>query len=59
MINNNIWIKTLPASYLKSKEEKSNIDNDKWADTIPKLNKGNSVKKYSFISKIIGFQGLF
>jgi len=52
MINNNIWIKTLPASYLKSKEEKSYIDNDKWADTIPKINKGNSIKKYSFTSAL-------
>ena len=46
------WIKTLPASNIKSVQEKYDLDSNRWVNTLPKMiktNESNSIKKYSLI----------
>ena len=44
------WVKTLPASNIKSAQEKYDLDSNRWINTLPKTietNESNSIKKYS------------
>ena len=44
------WVKTLPASNIKSVQEKYDLDSNRWVNTLPKtieIKENNSIKKYS------------
>ena len=44
------WVKTLPATNIKSAQEKYDLDSNRWINTLPKTietNESNSIKKYS------------
>ena len=45
------WISTLPANNIEVDQEKYKLDSNRWVDTLPKINpkinKSNSIKKYS------------
>ena len=47
------WISTLPANNIEVDQEKYKLDSNRWVDTLPKINpkinKSNSIKKYSVI----------
>jgi len=47
-----IWTNTLPNSNIECNEEKYKIDNEKWAGSLPKINKNNQIKKYSLITTL-------
>ena len=50
MINQSKWINSLPKKNINRYEEINQIDHYRWVNTIPKINKFNSVKKYSFLT---------
>ena len=55
------WISTLPINNIEVDQEKYKLDSNRWVDTLPKtnpkINKGNSIKKYS-ITMILFAVGL-
>ena len=59
MINNDKWINSLHNVKVKVDEESFQIDHDKWVNTIPRKNKFNSVKKYTFMTIIFVSSLLF
>lgn len=49
MINKDAWISSLPNNNIKNEGSNNQLNNEKWIKTIPKVNKQNSIKKYSLI----------
>ena len=50
MINKNKWINSLPKICSENDRKITQLDSERWTNTIPKKNNYSSVKKYSFIT---------
>jgi len=59
MINENKWVNSLPNKNKNLNEESNEADHYRWVSTIPKKDKFDFVKKYSFIAAIFIFGLIF